>query len=438
MSLSGAIVQKVERVTREALVLTVRLPRETRWLLVMPGVIGAIERPPHQPADAFVQRLRKHLEGGRIVGLFKREDGYRVVVRRGDERFALIAGRTVTFAEGVSADGAALERASADGAALERASAEGASEESDAERDDARLSEAAQAAFAQHLARLDRERRQALISAVDGARKKLRRRLEAVDGDLAKIGRADDWQALATLLVTHAHLVRRGSSAVTLDDWSSGEAVAVTIPLDPSRTAKENAEALFHRARRLKRGRAVAEARRAESERALATLERLASDARAGEMAVLEARAKAAGIRVAAAAGKKRPEADERRPYTELTSGERVVYVGRGAKDNDELTTKVARPWDLWLHAKGWTGAHVIVPLSKNESCPAELLVDAAHLAAHFSDARGESVVEVQYTPRKYVRKPRGGAPGAVLVEREKVLVLRVEPARLSRLLSGR
>jgi predicted ribosome quality control (RQC) complex YloA/Tae2 family protein len=65
------------------------------------------------------------------------------------------------------------------------------------------------------------------------------------------------------------------------------------------------------------------------------------------------------------------------------------------------------------------------------------VLVDAAHLAAHFSDAKDEGVVEVQYTPRKYVRKPRGSAPGAVVVEREKVIVLRRDEETLRRLLAG-
>jgi predicted ribosome quality control (RQC) complex YloA/Tae2 family protein len=79
----------------------------------------------------------------------------------------------------------------------------------------------------------------------------------------------------------------------------------------------------------------------------------------------------------------------------------------------------------------------VVVPLDKGASCPAEVLVDAAHLAAHFSDARGERVVEVQTTPRRYIRKPRGSAPGAVIVDREKVLVLRVDDERLKQLLSS-
>ncbi|MBI2394685.1 MAG: DUF814 domain-containing protein [Deltaproteobacteria bacterium] len=420
MYLSGAIVQKVERPAPDAVLLTLRLPGETVYLLVITGAIGAIgaiERPRHLPADAFIQRLRRAMEGGRVVGVFPPEDGQRVVVRRGEERCALVASRGgVTFLDHVDAI-----------------------DEREGLEDGAALSAAAEHALARHLARLREARRAALRAAVDAARRKLRRRLEAVEGDLAKIGRADEWQTLATLLVTNQHVVRRGASSVTIDDWSTGEAVPTTIPLDPGKSAKENAEALFHRARRLKKGRAIAEARRVETDRALAQLDRIAEGAAApdADLDVIEARAKAAGVRPGPArpTGRRRGEPEERRPYTEYLSGERVIYVGRGAKDNDALTTKIARPNDLWLHAKGWTGAHVIVPLTRNESCPPDLLVDAAHLAAHFSDARGEASVEVQYTPRKYVRKPKGSAPGAVVVDREKVMVLRVEPARLDRLL---
>ncbi|HEX4446537.1 MAG TPA: NFACT RNA binding domain-containing protein, partial [Polyangiaceae bacterium] len=113
------------------------------------------------------------------------------------------------------------------------------------------------------------------------------------------------------------------------------------------------------------------------------------------------------------------------------------ILVGRGAADNDALTLRVARAHDLWLHAKEHTGAHVIVALDRGASCPPELLVEAAHLAAHFSDARDETIVDVQYTPRRYVRKPRGTPPGLVVVEREKVIVLRRDESTLRRLLAG-
>lgn len=289
----------------------------------------------------------------------------------------------------------------------------------------------AREAFARHLAELAAQRRGVVLAAIESARKKLRRRLVAIDGDLAKIARADEWQAQGTLLVTNQHLAKRGASSVTIDDWSSGEAVPVKVPLDPSKSAKENADALFHRARRMKKGHEVATARRRDTERAIVALDRVAETE---DLAILEERARAAGIRFAQPGKKRAVAVEERKPFNTFRSGERDIFVGRGAKDNDELTTKIAKPHHLWLHAKGWTGAHVIVPLDRNESCPSEVLVDAAHLAAHFSDARGESIVEVQYTPRKYVRKPKGSAPGAVVVDREKVLVLRVEPARVQRL----
>jgi predicted ribosome quality control (RQC) complex YloA/Tae2 family protein len=109
--------------------------------------------------------------------------------------------------------------------------------------------------------------------------------------------------------------------------------------------------------------------------------------------------------------------------------------VGKGAADNDTLTLRIAKPNDLWLHAKDRTGAHVLVPLEKNHTCPAEDLVDAAHLAAHFSDAREETAVDVQYTPKRYLRKPKGSAVGAVVVDREKVLALRFDAALLKQLL---
>jgi predicted ribosome quality control (RQC) complex YloA/Tae2 family protein len=141
-----------------------------------------------------------------------------------------------------------------------------------------------------------------------------------------------------------------------------------------------------------------------------------------------------AGARVQLAQKRKGPP--PRVPYNVYLSGERRILVGRGAADNDALTTKTARPHDLWLHAKSIHGAHVVVPLAKGESCPSDLLVDAAHLAAHFSDARGEKVVEIQHTTRRYVRKPKGSAPGAVVLDRETVLVLRIEPGRVERLLA--
>jgi predicted ribosome quality control (RQC) complex YloA/Tae2 family protein len=80
----------------------------------------------------------------------------------------------------------------------------------------------------------------------------------------------------------------------------------------------------------------------------------------------------------------------------------------------------------------------MVVPLQKGEPAPPGALLDAATLAAHHSDARGQDLVEVTWTERRYVRKARRSPVGQVTVDRERVLALRVEPARLARLLSSR
>ncbi len=230
-------------------------------------------------------------------------------------------------------------------------------------------------------------------------------------------------------------------------DWSTGAAVAVVMAVDPARRAKEQIDAVFARARRLRQGAAISHARLADAVKALAGLSALEGElARAEEvdLPVIEGRARAAAPRefkvesAAAPPGKTARNPQARPPHRTFlgASGARIL-VGRAAAHNDALTFHVARPHDLWLHAKGHAGAHVVVPLDKTTACPPDVLVEAAHLAAHFSEARDEDIVEVQYVQRRYVRKPRGSAPGLVVVDREKVIVLRRQPEILRRLLQA-
>lgn len=103
------------------------------------------------------------------------------------------------------------------------------------------------------------------------------------------------------------------------------------------------------------------------------------------------------------------------------------VVVGRGAKDNDALTFKVARAKDIWLHAQGYRGAHVVIRAAARQ-VPFETILFAARLAAGHSEARGSDNVAVDYTERKNVWRPKGGAPGAVHFAHHKTVF--VTPAR--------
>ena len=292
--------------------------------------------------------------------------------------------------------------------------------------------------------------KQALFARIAREDVRLTRRVKAVIGDL-ELGRdAEVLAEGARVFVAEAARAPRGTKALLSVDWSSGEPVTRELRLDPAKRPKDQLDALFARARRLKRGAIVATARLEEArvKRArLATLREQASLATTPDdlAAACERSHREDPALLPGLARAPRPEsssqgrrtAPTRVPFRTFvtTTGARIL-VGRGATDNDELTLRVARPHDLWLHVKGEAGAHVVVPLTKGHEATAELLVDAAHLAAHFSDARQEAVVDVTYVSRRYVRKRRGAPPGQVQVDREKVLVLRVDSARLAALLA--
>ena len=210
------------------------------------------------------------------------------------------------------------------------------------------------------------------------------------------------------------------------------------IPIAPGRSPAEEAQALFAKAKRLKRGLAVVPARLDSVDARLEKLEAAEASLSGAtpEEATRELAELGISIEEPRERERKRRRAGARLPYREfVTERGTTVLVGRGAADNDRLTLRVARPHDLWLHARGVTGAHVVVRLDKGQPCPPEALVDAATLSAHFSDLRGESVVDVLYTPRRFVRKSKGSPIGSVTLEREKVIAVRLEPVRLERLL---
>ena len=246
-------------------------------------------------------------------------------------------------------------------------------------------------------------RREALRRALAKATARVARRIEAVRGDLSRAEGADAMALRAQLFVAEAGRAARGATKLC--------AVA-----DAERSVA-----------------ALAEVTRAFTETAEPDLPRLTALARAAAPRDFKLAPPASSAAPSRANPGAQPPLPPYRTFLS-TSGARIL-VGRSAEKNDALTFHVARPHDLWLHAKNRTGSHVIVPLDKKGSCPGDVLVDAAHLAAHFSETRGEAVTEVQYTPRRYLRKPRGSAPGLVVVDREKVLLLRREDDRLRALL---
>ena len=116
-------------------------------------------------------------------------------------------------------------------------------------------------------------------------------------------------------------------------------------------------------------------------------------------------------------------------PRRFVSSDGYAMLVGRDDDENDELTIRMARGNDVFLHASGYAGSHVIIRRSDEREIPTRTLVEAAQLAAHYSKAKTLGRVEVSWTPRKFVSKPRGAKPGLVMLSRHKTIVVRPDAA---------
>ncbi len=235
---------------------------------------------------------------------------------------------------------------------------------------------------------------------------RLRKMRENLSRDLREVEDPDRLREQGRILLAGFDRLRKGTA--------NFEGVAIDPGLEPH----ENVDRVFERARK--------------AERARPALER-----RAAEVDAMIARAEAGDLPPAVALqGRRGEKPAPRLPYRVFRSVEgRRILVGKGGRDNDETTLRVAGPHDIFLHVRGTPGAHVIVPLERGEEIGEQTLLDAATLALHYSRNRRADRAEITWTPRRHVSKPKGAKPGLVAVTHERVLRLRREPDRLARLL---
>lgn len=258
---------------------------------------------------------------------------------------------------------------------------------------------------------------------VTAQQKRLQRRAWTLEGDLerARLGLAD--RALADLLAAHLHEIRTGMDAVALVGF---DGTPVEIALDPALPASANLDRWYKRAAKAERSVEQVEKRLQETVAALeavtgrlAELALLPSDSEESLDAWLEfAAAHDLDVtpRDTTASAQKR-RAEERLPYWVLRYRDWEIRVGRSAADNDELTLRHSHLRDLWLHAQGVTGSHVVIR-NAGRPVPKDILEDAARIAAWYSKARTSSTVAVHVVERRYVRKPRKAPAGTVKLER--------------------
>jgi predicted ribosome quality control (RQC) complex YloA/Tae2 family protein len=262
-----------------------------------------------------------------------------------------------------------------------------------------------------------------LVRNLAGKLSSAQRKVAAIEADLARGEDADYFTTCGNLLMAQLNAVPNNAGSVKLPNlFGEGE---LDIALDPKLSPVKNAEAYFRKARKARAGVAMLTERLAAAE--------IEADALRDRLEVAEAAEDISDI--AHLAGEKEPTGKKRGkaaapmfPSFRSSDGFEVFYA-KNAKANDLLTFKFAQSMDLWLHAQGYHGAHVIVRNpERRPDIPLQTILEAAQMAAFFSGAKKDSAVAVDYTFRKYVRKPKDPVPGQAMFTNNKTVF--VEPKK--------
>ncbi len=267
-----------------------------------------------------------------------------------------------------------------------------------------------------------------------GQSRRLARKLKHLRAQLEKTGRAAELREDAALILSSLHLIEPRTTTVTLTGF---DGVRRAFEIAPGVRPQEHANALFHRAARLERAAEALPARIGRVEEEMAHISALRARHAAGDLSPGEVETLLPTLPPPSSRGRpSRPGSEPPPlPYRRFTSSGGIeLRVGRGARRNDALTFHHSRPDDIWLHARHTAGAHVIMRWSRPERPPAADLEEAAILAANHSGARGSGHVPVDWTRRKWVRKPRGSVPGAVIPDRVQTLFVTPDPSLPERL----
>ena len=259
---------------------------------------------------------------------------------------------------------------------------------------------------------------------------------------LLEVQAAVRFEAEGDLLKANLKDIPRGAKSVTLSDYSSGEALAVTLELDPAKDPLENMQARYKRAKKLRRGEGNVLMRQGEIDAQLASFRGLLERAQALDpddedaLSALEDEAVREGALPKPKAAKQKVQLNTG-PRRYRTKEGHIVLVGRNDDENDKLTMRIARGNDLFFHVAGCPGSHVILRVDPKRPPNHESLVDAGTVAVYYSKARQRGKVDVHYTPRKWVKKPRGAKPGLVQISNFKTVRAGGDQERLKRLLDS-
>ena len=270
--------------------------------------------------------------------------------------------------------------------------------------------------------RLERmkQRSNDLLRMLISTTERLSRKIALQKEELSQCGERDTLKKYGDLLSANFWRMKKGDPSVTLEDFYD-EGREITIPLDPALTPVENAQKYYKEYRKAATAEKMLQKLIADGTAELTYVDSVfdAVSRTEGESELLEIRQELSEQGYLKNYRNKNKLLKAQPPLKYRTSDGYLLWCGRNNKQNDKLTLRDAKPWDIWFHTQGFAGSHVILVTDGKtlDELPDRTVEEAAMIAAYNSKARGAALVPVDYTPARNVKKPGGAKPGMVIFD---------------------
>ena len=269
-----------------------------------------------------------------------------------------------------------------------------------------------------------------MVKLLKGQIERCEKKLAQQEEELQNAARMEEYRLMGELLNANLWQLHKGMPQAELPNFYDPDGGTMVIPMDVQLTPAQNAQRYFKRYQKARSAREMAAQQREKTLAELDYLEGQLLDVGkcVGESELEEIRQELmrTGYIRKSLARKQQRALPKSKPYHYRSSDGIDIFVGKNAAQNDRLTTS-ARPDETWLHAKDMPGSHVII--RKEGAIPDQTLLEAAILAAWYSKGQRSSSVPIDYTLRRYVKKPGGAAPGMVIYTNQRTLFMTVTEA---------
>lgn len=248
----------------------------------------------------------------------------------------------------------------------------------------------------------------------------------------------DKWKKKGELITANIYSISQGMTILSTTDFYEEDMPTIEIALDPTKSPSENAQAYFSKYNKAKRTLTALEEQEKQNNDELTYLESVlnALDVAKDIADLTEIRSELAqsGFMKKQVHKKGRVKIQKAKPLHYISSDGFHIYVGKSNLQNDELTLKFAHHTDIWLHTKEIAGSHVIIATNGTGEVPDTTLDEAGHLAAYFSKGKYGSMVAIDYTLRKNVKKPSGAKAGMVIYLTNRTIYITPDENKIQKL----